>query len=156
MRLDLKFRRLHPEAILPTKAHDGDLGWDLYALHNVNIPPASNILVPTGIACQFPDGVGAILKDRSSISSNKRVYVKAGIIDNAFRGEIKVLLENPNHTSHSSEYCVLGDDNGSKYFMRGERIAQMILVPIIDCDAMEVDFLDDTIRGVNGFGSSGS
>jgi dUTP diphosphatase len=159
MRLEILFKRLHQHAVIPTKAFDGDLGWDLYAAEDVVIHPESNALVSTGIACVFPDGVGAILKDRSGISSKHRVYVHAGVIDNGYTGEIKVLMDNP--TRHGAP-AGLNITFGQKYpdhsvrFNRGDKIAQMVLVPIVDVYPSEIEYIDETERNTRGFGSTGS
>ena len=146
----LKFKKLHRNAVIPTKAKDGDLGWDLYTLENIEITTGNNLLVRTGIACQFPVGYGAILKDRSGFSSKNRIYVHAGVIDNGYTGEIQILLD----------YPVKQYDNNVKYtsmiFPAGTKIAQMVIVPVCEVDAVEVTELGITERGEAGFGSSGA
>lgn len=141
----LKIKQLHNNAIIPTKSHDGDLGYDLYldADWNNKYDSKSSMLLTTGIACEFPIGYGAIIKDRSSIASNMEIYVKAGVIDNGYTGEIKILMINPFKKELSLN--------------RGTKIAQMILVPVISADIEIVSHLtsmDD--RGSNGFGSTGN
>jgi dUTP pyrophosphatase len=148
----MKFKKLDPNAVLPTKAHTNDLGFDLYALETTTISGLSNKLIKTGIAAQFPvtmdesgfftQKIGGILKDRSSVASTQRLYVKAGVIDPGYTGEIKILLENP--------------DGFTKTVTAGTKIAQMILVQVIESDIEEVEeFTFDPVRGDKGFGSSG-
>lgn len=153
MVMDIRFKKLSEFATIPTKAHDDDLGLDLYASQHTVINPGAAALVSTGIACQFPiryeyTGVtncisyGGILKDRSSIASKYNVYVHAGVIDPSYRGEIKVLMHNtgtdPFHVS------------------MGTKIAQMVLVASPLVEILEVEELSDTERGDKGFGSSGA
>lgn len=137
----MKFKKLAPWATLPTRAHMDDLGLDLYALNGMIVQGKSCTLVPTGIACQFDANTGGIIKDRSSVASKRRLYVKAGVIDPSYRGEIFVLLENPN-------------DN-SQLIQAGEKIAQMVLVKTIYTNFEEVtEFDNETERGDKGFGST--
>jgi dUTP pyrophosphatase len=153
MVMDIRFKKLSEFATIPTKAHDDDLGLDLYASQHTVIDPGAAALVHTGIACQFPtryitEGLmnsywlsyGGILKDRSSIASKYNVYVHAGVIDPSYRGEIKVLMHNtgtdPFHVS------------------MGMKIAQMVLVASPIVEILEVEELSDTKRGDKGFGSS--
>ena len=138
----MKFKKLASGAKLPTRAHNDDLGLDLYTLETTTACANTTTLIRTGIATAFDAGIGGILKDRSSVASQKRLYVKAGVIDPSYRGEILVLLENP--------------DNHSKVIQGGMKIAQMILVQSIPTVIEEVDdFEDETKRGTGGFGSTG-
>lgn len=139
----LKVKKLVPNAVIPALAHETDLGYDLYSSENVSIEPDTSALVSTGVACQFPVGIGAIIKDRSSIASKKGVFVHAGVIDPDYRGEIKILLFN------SSKNTMM--------ITPGDKIAQMVLVPKLYLrPPLEVAILDDTSRGVGGFGSTGA
>lgn len=136
----IKFKRLTETAIIPTKAHIDDLGLDLYSNEDVVVPSLSNKLVSTGIVCEFPPFIGGILKDRSSVASKQRLYVKAGVIDPSYRGEIRILLENPDATP--------------KTIKAGTKIAQMVLVKTEWVDIEETSEVNDTERGEKGFGSS--
>jgi dUTP pyrophosphatase len=150
MTLLLKFKKLHSNATIPTKAKEGDLGWDLYTSENIEISEGTNQLVKTGIACQFPAGYGAILKDRSGLSSKNRLYVHAGVIDNGYTGEIQILLDFPmNPYDNNVRYTSL-------IFPAGTKIAQMIIVPVIEVVPVVVTELTTTERGASGFGSSGT
>ena len=141
----LKVKKLHPNAKLPEKGHPSDLGWDLFCVEGLDIAPGARVLVKTGIAIQFPDFVGGILKDRSSVASKMGLFVHAGVIDPNYRGEIMVLI-------HNNSIKPVGVDAGAK-------IAQMVLMPTFQVDSgdvVEVEELDDTDRGAGGFGSTGS
>lgn len=158
----LEVKRLEPDAILPTKAHDGDLGFDLYALEDVTLNPGEVTKVRTGIACNFPKGFGALIRDRSSVATKKQVFTVAGVIDQGYRGEIIVAFYNPGrlevHERNSlinrsiSEWYYWG---GPVQFQKGDKIAQMILTPVVTFPVEEVDDLTSTTRGSGGFGSTG-
>jgi dUTP pyrophosphatase len=137
----LRVKKLSPDAKLPTKAHAGDLGYDLYCLEDTTILKDTITLVRTGIACGFPAGYGGIIKDRSSVATKMRLEVWAGVIDNAYIGEIKVAFYNPFTT---------------QVFSAGDKIAQMVLVATLDEEVVEVDDLIETSRGDKGFGSTGT
>lgn len=137
----MKVKVLHPNATIPTKAHSGDLGYDLYAVEQVEFNPGETKLVSTGIAVNFPTNLGGILKDRSSVASKQNLFVKAGVIDNGYTGEIKVLMYNS-----LNDYNVVAT---------GQKIAQMILTPVYTASILVVKELDSTSRGDKGFGSSG-
>jgi dUTP pyrophosphatase len=138
----LKVKRTVLHAILPEKAHAGDLGYDLFAADQVAIHAGETVLVPTGISIEFPNGYGALIRDRSSVATKRGLFVVAGVIDNGYTGEIKVALHN------STE--------GFQTIYRGDKIAQLILIPTVD---FQVELVDEIIsndgRGENGFGSTG-
>lgn len=139
----MKVKKLFDNAILPTKAHAGDLGYDLYAQAPMVIYPGDVGLVPTGISVQFPEGYGALLRDRSSVATKQYLFVVAGVIDNGYTGEIKIALYN------SSEEIV--------NITAGSKIAQMILIPTVNFDIEEVTETTSVDgRGSNGFGSTGN
>lgn len=136
----LKVIKLSPDARMPSKAYPGDLGFDLYASVDCEIPPSEQAAVGTGITVEMPEGWGGILKDRSSMAL-KRIYISAGVIDQGYRGEIKALLRNESQVTYK--------------IRRGDKIAQMVPVQVTDWTVMETSGLKDTDRDANGFGSSG-
>lgn len=139
----LKVKLLRENAILPTKAHKGDLGFDLYAAEQITIWGQQTKLVHTGIAIEFPEGYGALIRDRSSVAVTHGLFVVAGVIDNGYIGEIKIAMFNSRE--------------GYNIIQPGEKIAQLILVPVVDCPVKEVDeVMSADQRGVNGFGSTGA
>jgi dUTP pyrophosphatase len=137
----MKIKKLLNTASLPIKAHRGDLGYDLCAAAAVRIFPAETKLVTIGIAIQFPEGYGGIIKDRSSVATKKRLFTVAGVIDNGYIGELKVALHN---SGYNLQDIAVGD-----------KIAQLILIPTVDFSVIEVDevFSADG-RGHGGFGST--
>ena len=139
----MKVKRLMDWAMLPTKAHAGDLGYDLYAADQYLIYAGETKLIYTGIAIQFPEGYGAIIRDRSSIATKKYLFTVAGVIDNGYTGEIKVALHN------STEMI--------QTIYKGDKIAQMILIPTVNFTVEEVtDITSIDGRGDHGFGSTGN
>ena len=142
MTIQLKIKRLHSDADLPTKAHSGDAGWDLYAYDVVGIDAWGSLLVPTGVAVSIPYGWCGIIKDRSSVALKQSCEAGAGVIDHGYTGELKVLLRNLSPKV--------------KWFNKGDRIAQLLLVPVPEVTLVEVgEFEEETARGEGGFGSSG-
>lgn len=130
-------------ATLPSKAHAGDLGYDLYSALSYTIYPGETVLIPTGVAIQFPPGYGGLIRDRSSVATKGKVFNVAGVIDNGYIGEIKVALYN---STESVYHVAVGD-----------KIAQMILIPVTNFDILEVsELVSADQRGDNGFGSTGT
>lgn len=138
----MKVKRLQEDAVLPTKAHTGDLGYDLYANEDITLYPVSTELVSTGVSIQFPKGFGGLIKDRSSIATKRKVFTVAGVIDNGYTGEIRIALFN------STPYRI--------NFNKGDKIAQLVLIPVTDFEIEEVDeIVTSDGRGEDGFGSTG-
>jgi len=138
---ELKVLKLDPSAHPPERANPGDLGYDLFALEHSAIAQGETKVIRTGLALAFPEGWGGIIKDRSSVAV-KGVTVCAGVIDNGYRGEIKIALYNHSGTDFTVEPDM--------------KIAQLIPTPVTDWRVAVVDKLNDTKRGEGGFGSSGS
>jgi len=139
--MKLKIKRLSDDAIFPYKAYDNDLGYDLFSNKALVISPGQWVLISTGIAVKFPYGYGAIIKDRSSVAYKKGLFVHAGVIDGDYIGEIKILMYNGGPLL--------------QHITKGEKIAQMVLTPVVQCDTLEVDILEETDRSDGGFGSTG-
>jgi dUTP pyrophosphatase len=136
--------RLDPRATLPTRAHPGDAGLDLYALEAVALGPGERASVATGIAVQIPPGQAGLVLPRSGLAARHGISLvnAPGLIDSGYRGELRVLL--------------LNTDPAARFELAaGDRIAQLVLVRIEDPDPVEVQTLDMSERGTGGFGSSG-
>lgn len=141
--MSLKVKKVTQDATLPSKAHAGDLGYDLYAAEEITVFTGETKLISTGIAVQFPDGYGGLIRDRSSVATKRGLFNVAGVIDNGYTGEIKVALYN------STE--------GLQTIYKGDKIAQMILIPTVNFEVQEVtDVTSADGRGENGFGSTGN
>ncbi|MBI5596577.1 MAG: dUTP diphosphatase [Elusimicrobia bacterium] len=136
----LEIAKLAADAVLPTRAHPDDAGLDLYALGEVTLEPGKSAVVPTGIAMQIPEGFVGLVADRSSLA-RKGVKTAGGVIDAGYRGEVGAVLWNI-----SREPVTLG---------RGDRVAQLLIVPIATPAVKEVKALSESKRGKKGFGSTG-
>ena len=131
---------LVPGAIIPTRGTDGSAGYDLYALEDAVINCFQFILVSTGVSMAIPAGHYGRIAPRSGLAVKHGVMVGAGVIDSDYRGEIKVALATL---------------NGVYEFKKGDRIAQVIIEPVVTPELVQVDSLDDSERGDSGFGSTG-
>ncbi len=139
----LDVRRLDPDLPLPSYAHPGDAGLDLYAADTTVLQPGERALIPCGVAIAIPDGFVGLVHPRSGLAVDHGLTVlnAPGTIDSGYRGEVKVLLIN------------LGQDAAE--VRHGQRIAQLVLMRVGMVDVREVDRLDVTVRGSGGFGSTG-
>jgi len=144
--MELRVKRVETYARLPERAHPGDLGYDLFSVESLTFRQGETKLVRTGIEMNLPYGFGAIIKDRSSMSFKRGFRVSAGVIDNGYCNEVCVLLT-----------FVGGPFTADIEFINvGEKIAQMILVPLYIADVVEVDeIIVPDSRGHAGFGSTG-
>jgi dUTP pyrophosphatase len=162
----LKVRLLHPEAQAPTVTYAGsDLGFDLYSIEDIVLPPGVPVKVRTGIAVEGPPGSGFVLGDRSSMAA-KGVTYAGGRIDAGYRGEILVCLVNVNQPEYSIQ--TTKNDSGaiidvaltrtdvSVHIRKGDKIAQMSPFEArTSLQIVVVDELTESDRGAKGFGSSG-
>jgi dUTP pyrophosphatase len=142
----LKIKRLRPQAILPTRATAGSAGFDLYACLDapITIPAGGRAAIPAGVAIAIGDpGVVALIFGRSGLGSKHGVVPAnaVGVVDADYRGEIIATLAN-----HGDVDFVIH---------HGDRMAQLLLVPIFTPALIECDELDETARGAGGFGSTG-
>ena len=144
--MKIRFKKLSPGAIVPTKASDGAAGYDLYNLPgaDVMIPGRSTKMLRTGIAMEIPEGYMGLVFARRGMASKRGLAPanKVGVIDSDYRGEIMVAM----HNSMLTEQWV-GE---------GERMAQICFVPVMQAELEECDSLDETARGSGGFGSTGA
>ncbi|MBV8080375.1 MAG: dUTP diphosphatase [Actinobacteria bacterium] len=136
-------RRLHPHAVVPTRAYAGDAGLDLAACERVELGPGQRAFVGTGLAVAIPDGHAGFVQPRSGLAREHGITIvnTPGLVDSGYRGELRVILLNT-------------DRNESFVVEPGMRIAQLVVVPIPELELVEVDELPDSERGVRGFGSS--
>jgi dUTP pyrophosphatase len=143
--MTLRVARLDARARLPTRAHNGDAGLDLYALEDAELAPGERATVSTGIAVEIPPGQAGLVVPRSGLAARHGISVvnAPGLIDAGYRGEVRVLLLN---TDREQPFVVTA----------GARIAQLVLVRVELPEPVEVESLTETVRGAGGFGSSGS
>lgn len=143
--MELKIKKMREDAIIPTRGESEAAGIDLYAClpKTVTLIPGSSLMIPTGIACEFPEGYFGLMLPRSSVGVKRHMSLlnTAGVIDNGFRGEIMMAFKN--------------DGIHNQVIEPGERLAQLILLPYVKYDIIESDELDETERGEGGFGSTG-
>lgn len=141
--IDLQFIRTHPNAKRPTRAHPTDAGLDFYALEDATLYVGQRVAVDTGIAVAIPTGHVGKLYGRSSLGANHGVTLAnaVGIIDADYRGSIVAVLANHGQVPY--------------YVHAGDRIAQLVVEPIVTPTVVEVEALPGTVRGSGGFGSSG-
>ena len=137
---NLLVTRLNTEAKLPTRAHPGDAGLDLYSVRDTTLAPHEPVRIPTGVAMALPAGHVGLICDRSSLGA-KGLRVLGGVVDAGYRGEVQVLLINLR--------------NEPLTLAKGDKIAQMLVMPVNLCGIEERESLDDTARSAGGFGSTG-
>ena len=142
--MELCFARMNEEAIVPTRAHDGDAGLDLYACERAHLGPGERWSVGTGVAAEIPDGHAGLVLPRSGLAREHGISLvnSPGLIDSGYRGEIRVLLIN-------------NDPADIFRVAPGDRIAQLLIVPFAMAEPVEVEALAESVRGGGGFGSSG-
>ena len=137
----MDLQQLDPDLPAPTYAHPGDAGLDLYAACDALVT-GDTVLIPTGVAVAVPDGYVGLVCPRSGLSEYGVTVANApGVVDSGYRGELMVRLT----TTSATPYRV----------HRGDRIAQLLVVPVARPTITIVKTLDDTERGTNGFGSTG-
>lgn len=136
----LKIERLGANAKLPTKAHAGDAGYDLYANDYYSIPPYGQALVLTGIKMAIPGGHVGLIWDKSGIAKNG-IKTMGGVIDENYRGEINVVVKNLSEVDYN--------------IAPGQKVAQILIQKVADFEISEEKIDDITARQENGFGSSG-
>ena len=141
--IELPIRRLHEDATLPERAYSGDAGLDLATCERVELGPGERATVPTGLAVAIPEGYAGFVQPRSGLAARQGISVvnSPGLIDSGYRGEIRVVLLNTD-----AEHTFVAEP--------GDRIAQLVVLPIPELELVEVDELPETERGVRGFGSS--
>ncbi len=143
--MSLRVARLDTRARLPTRAHPGDAGLDLYALKSAALEPGERASIATGVAVEIPPGHAGLVLPRSGLASRHGISVvnAPGLIDSDYRGEVRVLLLNTDR-EHRFELSA------------GDRVAQLVVVAVGIAEVVEVPTLSETVRGAGGFGSSGT
>ena len=141
--MTVRFKKVHPDASLPSYAHPGDAGMDVRSVEDVELAPGARALVHTGLVMILPPGWEAQVRPRSGLALKHGVTVlnTPGTIDAGYRGEVGVILAN------------LGDV--AFPVRKGDRIAQIVVAPVTTADIEEAEVVDETDRGSGGFGSTG-
>lgn len=164
--INIPIKKLHPDAVIPFYARQGDAGMDLVAVQDVTIEPGSTKIIPTGLAMAIPPGYELQIRPRSGLSANTRIRVanSPGTIDSNYRGEIGVIIDNIAPKEYQIEMdfddigCLVPLEHQIRAITinKGDRIAQAVLAEVPQAIFQEVDDLDETNRGAAGYGSSGS
>lgn len=142
--VEVLIHRLDAELPMPSYAHPGDAGADLYAAEAVELLPGERAVVGTGVAIALPDGYAAFVHPRSGLAARHGITMvnAPGTVDAGYRGEIKVTLINT-------------DAKESFRLQRGDRVAQLVIQRVERAAFYEVERLPGSVRGANGFGSTG-
>ncbi|MGC1851800.1 MAG: dUTP diphosphatase [Solirubrobacterales bacterium] len=142
--MELRVAKLKDEATLPSRAHEGDAGLDLYACEAAHLGPGERWGVGTGVAVEIPEGHAGLVLPRSGLARDHGIALvnSPGLIDAGYRGEVRVLLLN---TDPAETFRITP----------GDRIAQLVVAPIAIAEPVEVESLTESARGDGGFGSSG-
>ncbi|MEV4803389.1 dUTP diphosphatase [Nonomuraea sp. NPDC049421] len=142
--VEVLIQRLDAELPMPSYAHAGDAGADLYAVEDVELQPGERAVVGTGVAIALPDGYAAFVHPRSGLAAKHGVTLvnAPGTVDAGYRGEIRVTLINT-------------DAKEPFRLRRGDRVAQLVVQRVERAAFHEVERLPGSVRGANGFGSTG-
>lgn len=142
--MKLLIHRLDPDLPLPSYAHDGDAGLDLFAAESITLGPGERAALPTGIAVAIEQGHAGFVLPRSgrALKEGLSLANAPGLIDAGFRGEIKVIVVNL-------------DPNEKIEIARGDKIAQLVIQAVAPVELEEVTELPGSVRGAGGFGSTG-
>jgi len=138
--MKLQIKKLNPEAKIPSYAHLGDAGLDLFSCENTILYPGEKKLVSTGISIGFPSGYVALIWDKSGVAASG-IKTMGGVIEHTYRGEYKVIMLNTGKKPYKIE--------------KGQKIAQLLIQPIVTAEIQEVSELSETSRGEGAFGSTG-
>jgi len=136
----IKVKKIKENAKLPRYHHPGDVGMDLYAMETVTMKPGEHYRFWHGFALEFPEGFGAIIMDKGSISKAGFVHT-GGVFDAGFRGEYNTLLVNLSDKPYT--------------FEEGDKVSQLVIIPIERVELEETDTLSESARGEGMFGSTG-
>ena len=139
----IKIKKLNEDAIIPKYQTAGAAGFDLHSVEEVTITAGNQKMICIGIAVEIPLNTELQIRPRSGLAASNMLSItnSPGTIDSDYRGELKVILIN--------------HDIKSFQVMKGDRIAQAVLSPVIQGDIIEVEELSETVRGVGGYGSTG-
>jgi dUTP pyrophosphatase len=140
--VEVKIQKIHEDAIIPQYAHTTDAGADIYAIEDIAVKPHTTVLVKTGLKVAIPTGYEIQIRPRSgmSLKTTMRVANTPGTIDAGYRGEVCVIMENTGNLTYN--------------ISKGDKIAQMVIMPVPMIKWIETNELDTTDRGEDGFGST--
>ncbi|MEX0918832.1 MAG: dUTP diphosphatase [Candidatus Paceibacterota bacterium] len=139
--MQIKIKKLHPEAKVPAYAHPGDAGLDLCTTEDIVVPAGGRANIPTGLALAIPDGYVGLVWDKSGLAFKSGLTSLSGVLDAGYRGELRLVLLNTTDTDY--------------HFVAGDKVAQLLIQPIVRAEIEEVSDLPASRRGIGGFGSTG-
>ncbi len=140
--IEIKFQKLHPDAQVPSYAHLGDAGADVFSVTEVTLQPSARAAIPTGLAVDIPIGYEIQVRPKSGLALKHGIAVlnSPGTVDAGYRGEIQIIVINLGTESYT--------------FAKGQKIAQLVLKPVFQANYVEGE-LGSSDRGIGGFGSTG-
>ncbi len=138
--MKIKVKKLKENAKLPTYHHPGDVGMDMYAMETVTVKPGEHYRFWHGFALEFPEGYAGIVMDKGSISKAGLTHM-GGVYDAGYRGEYNTLLVNLSNEAYT--------------FEEGDKVSQLVIIPVVIGELEETDTLSDSARGEGKFGSTG-
>lgn len=141
--MTLRFKKIHPDATLPSYAHASDAGMDVRSVEDVTVPAMGRVLVHTGLVMLLPPMYEAQVRPRSGLALKHGITVlnTPGTIDSGYRGEVCVILAN------------FGDSDFQ--VKKGDKVAQIVVAPVVQAEIEAASDIDETDRGAGGFGSTG-
>lgn len=139
--MQLQVQKLHPQAKLPSFAHDADAGMDMYCLEDVVVKANSRAQIKTGIALGIEKGYVGLVWDKSGLASKAGLTIIGGVVDAGYTGEILILMHNISDTDYK--------------FTAGHKITQILIQKVEHPELVEVESLQESVRGAEGFGSTG-
>ena len=141
--MTLRFKKIHPDATLPSYAHASDAGMDVRSVEDVTVPAKGRVLVHTGLVMLLPPMYEAQVRPRSGLALKHGITVlnTPGTIDSGYRGEVGVILAN------------FGDSDFQ--VKKGDKVAQIVVAPVVHAEIGVASEIDETDRGAGGFGSTG-
>lgn len=137
----IKVKKLHPDAVIPSYSHPGDAGMDIFSLEKYDLKPGERHMFKTGISMSIPEGYVALVWDKSGLAGKHGIKAMGGVIDSGYRGEYLIVLLNTSNKAYTINI--------------GDKIAQVLIQPIVSVEVEEVKALDETDRGDGSFGSTG-
>jgi len=139
--MKIKIKKLKPEITIPSYSHPGDVGLDLHSLESYELQPGESKIFFLGFALEFSEGYAAIVKDKGSLPKNGSIHTMGGVYDAGYRGEYNVNLINLGNQPYKIE--------------NGDKIAQLLIIPIEITELEETNNLSESNRGQGRFGSTG-
>jgi dUTP pyrophosphatase len=139
--MHVRIQKLDLNATIPSYAHPGDAGMDIYSNEDATIAPGERSAVKTGIAMAVPEGYVALVWDKSGRALKEGLTTMAGVVDSGYRGEVMIVM--------------LNTSTSDAEIKKGQKLAQILVQPVASPELVEVESLDESSRGTGGFGSTG-